>query len=58
MKGIEQIIKQAVKESGLPEEKIEEITSYMTTYINTGAKYGSTPQGFLKWYVEDMGGKI
>lgn len=51
-------IKQAIKESGLPEEKIEEIASYMTTYLQTGAKYGSTPQGFFKWYTQDMGGKL
>lgn len=58
MKGIDELIKEAVKESGLPEGKIEELTSSMVTYLNTGAKYGSTPQGFLKWYVKDMGGKL
>lgn len=58
MIGVDEIIKQAVKDSGLPEEKIEEITSMMVTYLNTGAKYGSTPEGFFKWYVKDMGGKL
>lgn len=58
MKGIEKIIRQAVKESGLPESKIEELTSMMVTYLNTGAKYGETPQGFLHWYVKDMGGTL
>lgn len=51
-------IQEAMKASGLPEEKIEEITSYMVTYINTGEKYGPTPEGFLKWYVQDMGGEL
>jgi hypothetical protein len=55
---IEKAIKDAVKQSGLPEDKIEEITSYMSTYMNTGAKYGETPEGFLKWYLRDMGGKL
>ncbi|WAT23505.1 hypothetical protein O0R52_22245 (plasmid) [Bacillus halotolerans] len=55
---ITEAISQAVKESGLSEDKIEEITSYMVTYLNTGAKYGESPQGFLYWYVHDMGGEI
>ncbi len=55
---ITEAIKAAVKESGLPEDKIEEITSYMVTYLNTGAKYGESPQGFLRWYVQDMGGEL
>jgi hypothetical protein len=46
------IIKQAMKESGMPEENIEQITSYMITYINTGSKYGHTPEGFFQWYSE------
>lgn len=58
MKGIEHIIKKAVRESGLPEEKIEEITSLMVTYTQTGAKYGDTAKGFLHWYIHDMGGKL
>jgi hypothetical protein len=52
------IMADAMKESGLPADKIEEITSYMVTYINTGSKYGHTPQGFLKWYTKDQGGTI
>lgn len=55
---ITEAINLAVKESGLSEDKIEEITSYMVTYLNTGAKYGESPQGFLYWYVHDMGGEL
>jgi hypothetical protein len=55
---IAKFIEDAVKESGWPEEKIEEITSYMVTYLNTGAKYGETPEGFLHWYIQDMGGQL
>ncbi|MCD7911020.1 hypothetical protein KC480_05710 [Bacillus velezensis] len=55
---ITEAIKDAVKESGLSEDKIEEITSYMVTYLNTGAKYGESPQGFLCWYIRDMGGEL
>ncbi|ARC67262.1 MULTISPECIES: hypothetical protein [Bacillus subtilis group] len=55
---ITEAIKQAVQESGLPEDKIEEITSYMVTYLNTGAKYGETAKAFLYWYVHDMGGEL
>lgn len=51
-------IEEAMKESGLPKEKIEEITSYMVTYLNTGAKYGKTAKGFFIWYTKDMGGKM
>jgi hypothetical protein len=54
---IDLAIKEAVRNSGLPEDKIEEITSYMVTYINTGSKYGSSPKGFLRWYIE-QGGKL
>lgn len=52
------IIKDTAKESGLPEEKLEEVVSYMTTYLNTGAKYGKTPKGFLHWYIKDQGGSL
>jgi|GEM_PF-5091941 len=55
---IAKLMEEAVQKSGWSEEKIEEITSYMVTYLNTGAKYGETPQGFLRWYVEDMGGQL
>jgi hypothetical protein len=55
---ITQAIQDAVKESGLPEEKIEEITSHMVTYLSTGAKYGQTAKGFFTWYTQDMGGKL
>ena len=53
---ITKAIEEAVKESGLPAEKVEELTSHMVTYINQGAKYGETPEGFLRWYTQDMGG--
>lgn len=55
---ITKAIQEAVKQSGLPEDKIEEIASYMTTYLNTGAKYGRTAKGFLMWYVKDQGGEL
>lgn len=55
---ITKAIKEAVEASGLPEEKIEEISSYMVTYLNSGAKYGKTAKGFFMWYTKDMGGKI
>ncbi|MGV7000232.1 hypothetical protein ACWA2C_16225 [Priestia megaterium] len=54
---INKFIQDAVSESGLPEDKIEEITSYMVTYINLGSQYGSSPEGFLRWYTE-QGGSI
>lgn len=54
---LDEIVTQIVKESGQPPEKIEQITSKMITYINTGAIYGSNPEGFFRWYTE-QGGKI
>lgn len=45
----------AVKESGMPQEKIEEVSSSMIAYINAGAKYGNTPEGFLRWFKEQGG---
>lgn len=54
---LDNIIEDTVKESGQVIEKIEEITSYMITYLSTGAKYGSSPEGFYRWYRE-QGGKI
>lgn len=55
---VTQAINDAVKASGLPEDKIEEVTSYMVTYLNTGAKYGESPEGFMRWYIQDMGGAL
>jgi hypothetical protein len=47
----------AVKESGKSQDEIEQVSSYMITYINTGAKYGTTPEGFYRWFTE-QGGKL
>lgn len=52
------IIQDTAKESGLSKEKIEEVVTYMATYINEGAKYGKTPKGFLRWYIKDQGGRL
>lgn len=53
--GMDLFIIDATRDSGLPEEVIEEMTSMMVQYINEGAKYGDQPEDFLKWYVTDMG---
>ena len=46
------IIKSTVKASGESEDRIEELSSYMITYINTGAQYGMSAEGFVRWYIE------
>lgn len=56
--GMDQIIKEYAKKSGLPEEKISDITSSMVEYLNTGAKYGESPKGFFTWYMKDKGKKL
>lgn len=56
--GIDAIIKDAVKQSKLPEDKITEVSSAMVEYLNTNAKYGESIEGFLKWYIQDKGKKI
>lgn len=54
---LDQYIGKAVKDSGRPVEQVEEIASFMITYVNSGAKYGNTPEGFYRWYTE-QGGKL
>ena len=55
---LDSMIKTAAKQSGLPEKQIEQLTSHMITYMNTGAKYGTaTPEGFFRWMSEQEGNK-
>lgn len=54
---LDKVIEQAVKESGQSVDKVEEVTSSMIRYVNSGAKYGDSPEGFYRWYTE-QGGKL
>lgn len=51
------IVQSTAAASGESEEKIQDISSQMIAYINAGAQYGMSPEGFARWYTE-QGGKL
>lgn len=51
------LIDKAVKESNLPKDKIAELTEGMQKYLNSGAPYGESPEGFLRYYIHDLKGE-